>query len=557
MADEQATPRPSAVEGYKQASQGLSGTIAQSYAAETPSFEESDVQILKFHGVYQQDDRDLRSQLKKQGLDKKWIFMIRLKVPGGRMSAEQYLAMDRIADLGNATLRFTSRQTIQYHHVPKNNLRELFNIVNDVRMTTMGGCGDINRNVMCCAAADLDWRAGLGMQDLCAQVAERFAPHSTAHWEIWCNGKKWGEPVEPTRDEPFYGKHYMPRKYKQAVAVPEDNAVDLYTQDVGIEVVHENGRLVAYDLIVGGGMGFSHGREATFPRLGSRLVRCLPGEILEVLEAIASIQRDFGDRADRQHARMKYLIEDRGEDWFRGELFRRIGRELPPAGPMPEYGIDDQLGWRESRGGGRHVGLWVPGGRLEGRAREGVRAIVERFGCEARITPKQNLVLAGFTAEDQGTVQALLDEYGISTGADLSRMKRIAMACVALPTCGLALAESERFMPDVLDELERLGVADADVELRMTGCPNSCVRTPTAEIAAIGRGPRKYALYVGGNQAGSRLAKKVHEKVAAEQLAAVIKRLIDAWTTETKRAQAFGDWACTADDAALTALCEG
>lgn len=549
----------SKVEGYKTASHGLAGTLAEVYQSEATHFEEPDQQLLKFHGSYQEDDRDVRSERRKAGLDKAWMFMVRAKIPGGRLTAAQYLAFDRIADdFCDGKMRLTSRQGIQFHYVGKENLKGLIQSVNKSGLTTLGGCGDVNRNVMSCPVADLDWRHTLGITTLADQLADRFTPHTTAYWEIWCDGEKWGEKVEPTIEEPIYGKTYLPRKFKMAVAAPEDNCVDMYTQDLSFEAVHEGGTLLAWDVIIGGGMGHTHGNKQTFPRIGTRIARVTPAEALDVAEEIVKIQRDFGGRADRKHARLKYLLEDRGVEWFREELVKRLGRELPPAGPVPAYGVGDHIGWHEAADGSLFVGIHVPNGRVgdfaERRIRSGLRTIVERFSPQVRVTAKQDIVFCGIPASQREAVQAVIDEFGLTTDKGLAPLRRLAMACVALPTCSLALAEAERYIPTLLDDLEALGVADAPVEIRMTGCPNSCVRTPMAEIGVVGRGPGKYALYLGGSQHGTRLAFLANEKLDETALAPAIQRLIHAWQEQTHRGVAFGDWTLTQGEERLAQL---
>ncbi|HOR28544.1 MAG TPA: NADPH-dependent assimilatory sulfite reductase hemoprotein subunit [Candidatus Sumerlaeota bacterium] len=547
MADQTDQATLSKVEFIKENSDGLRGTIEEVLNSDASHFEENDLQLLKFHGSYQQDDRDLRAERRKAKLDKAWIFMVRAKIPGGRVTAEQFLDMlDLGCKVGNGSIRITSRQGIQFHGVGKENLRYTIRRINQTALSTLGACGDVNRNVMCCGLVDQDWRRSLGMEQLCLQVADHFTPHATGYWEIWCDGERFGQKVEHTTHEPIYGARYMPRKFKIAVTVPEDNCVDVYTNDLGVEVVHHNGRVMAYDLIVGGGMGFAHGNEATYPRLGTRMVRVTPAELLEALETVLKIQRDYGDRSDRKHARLKYVVEQRGAEWFRDEMRRRTGRNYPEAGPLPPYKVLDHLGWEQRFDGRWNVGIHIDDGRVRDRdgapLMTGLRRIVERFRPQVRMTPRQDVVLVGIDEKDRPEIQRLLDEHGLETDAGLKRMRRLSMACVALPTCGLALAESERYMPSLLRQLDALGVGDEPVEIRMTGCPNSCVRSPLAEIGVVGRGPGKYALYLGGNQEGTRLAFPFLERVDDTQLAQVIFRLIDAWRRETGRAASFGDW---------------
>ncbi len=535
------------VETVKEQSHGLAGTIEDTYEGESSHFEDADVALLKHHGTYQQDNRDQRAALKKAKQDKAWIFMVRTKIPGGRLRAEQYLLEDEIAEKwAYGSLRITSRQGLQLHGVGKQNLKNVIKAINDVRLTTLGACGDVTRNVMACPVCDLDWRAGLEMEALAKRIADHFAPRSTAYFEIWCDGERYGEKVKPSREEPIYGKTYLPRKFKMGVAVPEDNCVDLYADDLGIEFVHDRRNVLAYDLLVGGGMGFTFSKDETYPRLATRAVRTAPTEILEVIETIVKIQRDFGGRVDRNHARLKYLLDDRGMDWFKEELFRRLGRELPEAGPQPTYEVHDHLGWHEDPLGKVFVGIFVLNGRIadteNAKIKTGLREVISRFRPEIRLTPQQNVVLAGLDPTLRNEIDKILGDHGIAPERSVSKIRRRSLACPALPTCGLALADSERVSPAILDQLEELGSGDAQIEFRMTGCPNSCVRTPTAEIGVVGRGPGKYAVYLGGSPQGTRLAYLFREMVNLDDLPPMLHSLIQSWQKAVHGGESFGDW---------------
>jgi sulfite reductase (ferredoxin) len=547
VVDASETGKLSKVEAQKRESDGLAGNLAEFLAGDATHMDDYGYQILKFHGSYQQDNRDTRIERRRQKLDKDWIFMVRAKIPGGRLTTAQYRAMDQIAsNYTYGSIRLTSRQGIQFHGVGRENLKNLIAAVNESGLTTIGACGDVNRNAMACPVCDLDERAPLGIDALTRQLAEHFAPRSTAYWEIWCDGVRLGRKIESNREEPIYGRTYLPRKFKIGVGVPEDNCIDLYTQDLGIEAVHEAGELKAWDILVGGGMGFTMSKEETYPRLAVRLVRCAPDEVIEVAEAIVTIQRDFGNRETRHRARLKYTLEDMGVEAFRAELFRRLGRELPPAGPMPAYRVQDHLGWRLANDGSWYLGIRVQNGRItdtaQSRMQSGLRALTERFGRQIRITAQQNLVLVGIDETDKAAVEGVCAEFGIPMIETLSPLRRRSMACPALPTCGLALAESERAIPTILEKLEQLGSADHQIEFRMTGCPNSCVRTPTAELGIVGRGPGKYAIYAGGSPAGTRLAAQIEEKVDFEQLPDMLHRLIQTWRSEADDGEPFGDW---------------
>jgi sulfite reductase (ferredoxin) len=537
------------VETYKLESCGLASDLKEQYESDASHFDDCGYQLMKFHGSYQQDDRDLRTERRKAKMDKAWIFMLRVKIPGGKISAEQYLAFDRMADdMCNQTIRITSRQGIQFHGIGKVDLKNMIQAIDDIRMTTQGACGDINRNIMCCPVCDLDSRSSLHMQKLCDEFAHYFRPHSTAFYEVFCDGSMMGSKVTPNRTEPLYGDDYLPRKFKMAIAVPEDNCVDLYTQDLGIEAVHENGKIEGYDLIVGGGLGFHHGVEATYPRVGTRLARVEPAGILQAAEAVVLIQKEHGDRTNRKHARLKYTIDDMGLDGFRDELNKRMGRELEPAGPMPDYSNLDHLGWHEIGGNDQlYVGLHITNGRIQddgqGKLKTGLHEIISRYQPQVRLTPRQNIILAGIKARDRSSVEAMMREHGLCTDEGTSRLNRLAMACPALPTCGLALAEAERYIPKLLKELESDDLGAKDIEIRMTGCPNCCVRSPMAEIGIIGRGPGRYAIYLGGNQENTRLAFLYCEKILEKDIAALVGNLTREWENQKQNGQSFGDWA--------------
>jgi sulfite reductase (ferredoxin) len=539
------------VEEIKISNPGLGGVLLDDIRDPDAQRVSDDGEVLiKFHGSYQQDDRDTRQERKKQKLDRAWQFMVRTKCPGGRMTAEQYLLADDLAgSFANGTLRITTRQAIQFHGVGKRNLKPLIKALNERWVTTYGACGDVVRNVLACPVADLLPGHDTALTDLAQQVSDRFLPESTAYYELWLDGEKVladGKrvKVEPSRNESFYGPTYMPRKHKMGIGLPQDNCVDMFTHDLALEALLADGRLLGFNLLAGGGLGSTHGKKETFPRLADR-VGFLPSEqALAVLEAASAIYRDEGDRTNRKHARLKYVLEERGVEWFRAELARRLGWALEPPAPTGEYGVHDHLGWHEQADGDWMVGVWVENGRIKDNVRAGLRAIVAAVQPEIRLTPQQNIVLARIAPADRARVDAMLGTYGILTGCEpLSALRRYAMACPALPTCGLAVAEAERFLPDVIGELERRGYGGERVWLRMSGCPNSCSRPPSAEIGIIGRSLGLYNVYVGGSFAGTRLAQLFQADVRATALPDVLAALLDQWRAERAPAEAFGDWA--------------
>jgi sulfite reductase beta subunit-like hemoprotein len=547
---------PSHVEEIKTHNPGLGGILLEEAAdLHTPSLSEDASIVLKFHGSYQQDDRDQRKALKKAGQDRAWSFMVRTKCSGGQMTAEQYLLADELAgSFANGTLRITTRQAIQFHGIGKANLKPLIKALNERWVTTYGACGDVVRNVLTCPVADLLPDHHFDLQTLARQVSDRFLPESTAYYELWLDGEKVladGKKVkiESSREESFYGTHYLPRKHKLGIGLPNDNCVDMFTHDLALEAIVEDGELRGFNLLAGGGLGSTHGKKETFPRLGDRIGFLPPEQALAVLEAASAIYRDYGDRSNRKHARLKYVLEDHGVAWFQQELALRLGWALGPAAPVDHHDVHDHLGWQRQADGDWMVGVWVENGRIKDadglRLRSGLRAIVAAVQPEIRLTAQQNLVLARIAPEQRATVEALLEEYGILTGepAKLSALRRYAMACPALPTCSLAVAEAERYLPGLIGELEQRGYGEERVWIRMSGCPNSCSRPPTAEIGLIGRSLGLYNVYVGGSFAGTRLARLYRAEVRSAELPDLLAGLLEQWRNERSQGEAFGDWA--------------
>jgi sulfite reductase beta subunit-like hemoprotein len=540
----------------KAESNGLAGSIWEEMNdPSTDHVSEDSYQLLKFHGSYQQDDRDQRRERKKQGLDRDWQFMLRTKFPGGRLTAEQYLLADELVSrLANNTLRITTRQDFQFHGIGKFNFKQMVQELNERWMTTYGGCGDVSRNTLTCPVADLLPDHAFDYQALAQQISDRFMPESTAYYELWLDGEKvmadgTRVQVEPKRDESFYGPTYMPRKHKIAVGVPGDNCVDLFTNDLALEPIPgDDGQITGFNLVAGGGLGSTHGKAETFPRLGDRIGFLPTDQALSVLEAASAIYRDYGDRTNRRHARLKYVLEERGVAWFQEELGQRLGARLAPPAEAPRYGVDDHLGWQQQADGQWMVGVWIENGRIkdtdEFQAKTGLRAIVEEIKPEIRLTTQQNLVMVNIPTALKPRVEALLAQYGLSSGnGSLSALRRYAMACPALPTCGLAVAESERYLPDLIGELEQRGFGNERVWIRMSGCPNACSRPPTAEIGIVGRSLGLYNVYVGGSFEGTRLARLYKPDVRANVLADVLADTLSKWRENRAEGEAFGDWA--------------
>lgn len=545
------------VEELKLASRGLGGVLIDEVRDEARTHLGDDAEILlKSHGSYQQDDRDQRQALKKAGQERAWQFMVRTRAPGGRMTAAQYLLADELAtSYANGTLRITTRQAIQFHGIGKPKLKPLIKALNERLVTTYAACGDVVRNVMTCPVADLLPGHDYSLQAVAQQINDRFIPESTAYYELWLDGEKVladGKRVKvtPKREESFYGPTYLPRKHKLALGLPHDNCVDLFTHDLALEAVVDGETLRGFNLLAGGGLGSTHGKAETFPRLADRVGFLPPAQALTVIEAASAIYRDEGDRTNRKHARLKYVLEDRGVAWFRAELGRRLGWELGDSVAVGAYAAHDHLGWQQQADGNWLVGLWIASGRVkdEGaqRVRAGLRAIVELTGAEVRLTAQQNIVLAHIAPAQRTEVEALIAAYGLATTegeGGLTTIRRHALACPAMPTCGLAVAEAERYLPTLLGELEARGFGDERVNLRLSGCPNSCSRPPMAEIGLIGRSLGKYNVYLGGSPAGTRLARLYQAEVKAADLPGLLGDLLARWQHERAPDEPFGDWA--------------
>jgi sulfite reductase (NADPH) hemoprotein beta-component len=534
-------------EDLKEANPLLTGTIAQALAdGSTDCFTHDDYEFLKFHGVYQQDDRDQR----KTG--KHYMFMVRTKFPGGVLSAAQYLECDRLAGTyGNQTLRITTRQDFQFHGVIKANLRRTIKELNGALVTTIAACGDVERNVM---APPTPATSPLVQQvlDEAARLSAALAPATPAYHKIWLEGQELDLNSEANRSfvDPLYGKQYLPRKFKTAFAIPPLNDTDVFTNDLGLIVIAENGRLAGYNLLAGGGMGMSHGNAQTYPRVADIVGFLEPGQLETVARAVLTVHRDFGDRTNRKHARLKYVIEERGLEWFRGEVERRAGFKLGPVRPFAFTRQGDLLGWHRQIDRDYFLGLFVENGRIRDadgyRLRSGLRRVVEQFRPEVRLTSSQNLLLVNVRPDHRDAITSLLREAGVSVENPFTPTRLASMACPALPTCGLALAESERIMPDLLTRIEHLlaelRLGGEEIVVRMTGCPNGCARPYMAELAFVGKAPGKYQIYLGGNQASTRMNWLFKDSVKNEDIVGELRAVLGRFARERAGAEAFGDW---------------
>ena len=538
------------VERIKARSRHLRGTLVESLKDPlTGAIAEDDTQLSKFHGIYQQDDRDVRNERKRQRLEPAYSFMIRVRVPGGVCTTDQWLSMDEIARMrANGTIRLTTRQAFQLHGVIKGNLKTAIQEINQSLMDTLAACGDVNRNVMCSPMPALS-EVHREVQAHAESLSEHLTPATGAYHEIWLDGKKLQSPESEV--EPIYGDTYLPRKFKSAFVVPPQNDVDVYAQDLGFIAIVERGVLRGFNVTVGGGMGMSHGESATYPRLADVMGFCTTEQVNAVAEAIVTTQRDFGDRTNRYHARLKYTIDDRGLDWLRSEVERRLGWQLKKPRPFAFVGNGDVYGWQRSTDGLWHYTLFVQNGRIldagDRRLMAGLRKIAAAHKGDFRLTPNQNLIISNVSNDDREQITALLREFGIENSQQASPLRLHSMACVAFPTCGLAMAESERYLPSLIDrideQLELHGLRDEAMTIRMTGCPNGCARPYIAEIGLVGKGPGQYNLYLGAGFAGDRLNKLYRENIDEEEILAALDPLFARYAGERNNGEHFGDFA--------------
>lgn len=541
-------PKVSHNEVIKGAVPTLAGTIASTLADPAlDRFSEDDVQFLKFHGVYQQDDRDLR----KTG--KKYIMMVRARIPGGVMTPAQWCTFDDLATRhGNGTLRITTRQSIQFHGVLKSGLGAVIRGINESLLSTISACGDVNRNVLAPPTPAYAPARDEVFAD-CQRMADALRPQTPAYRAIWLEGVQLNldEPDKKDFEDPLYGKTYLPRKFKVAFAIPPLNDIDVLTNDVGFIGIVENDRLQGYNVAVGGGMGRSHGNENTFPRLADVIGFVRREDIIAVARAVVTVHRDFGDRVDRKHARLKYVVEERGVDWIREEVERRSGVSLQPARPYEFTRQNDLYDWHRQVDGRWFLGLWVESGRVkdeEGlRLKTALRKVAEQYPIEFRLTTNQNVILANVAEGDREAIDLLLKEHGVKTSGQATPIRAAALSCPALPTCGLALAESERYLPDVLGRVEAIcsevGLRDEEIVIRMTGCPNGCARPYAAEIGFVGKAPGRYQIWLGGNVASTRLNRLWKDNVKDPDIVSELRPVLARYAAERSSGERFGDWA--------------
>jgi sulfite reductase (NADPH) hemoprotein beta-component len=546
-------------ERIKEASDFLRGTLAEGLREEiTGSIVEDDQQLVKFHGMYLQDDRDLRGERSSKKMEKAFAFMLRVRISGGVLAPAQWLTLDQVArDYGNHTMRITTRQTIQLHGVIKSNLKSTMQAIDQAALSTIAACGDVNRNVMCNPNPHQS-KAHRAAYDLAVALSDHLVPRTPAYREIWLDGERIAG-GEDEVVEPIYGRTYLPRKFKIGVAVPPSNDIDVFANDLGfIAIVDREGTITGWNVTVGGGMGMTHGEPETYPRTADVMGFCKTRDVLAVAEAVVTVQRDWGDRRNRKHARLKYTIDDRGLDAFRAEVERRAEVKLEAPKPHVFTSTGDLYGWAESDDGRHHLTLFVENGRVLDAPGQpmltGLRRIAERHDGGIHLTPNQNVIIANVAAKDRAEIERIATEHGLMPPA--SGLRRNAMACVALPTCGLALAESERYLPDLVTALDaRLaahGLSDDEIVIRMTGCPNGCARPYLAEIGLVGKGPGRYNLYLGAAFDGSRMSKLYAEDLQHDAILAKLDPLLAAYAAERKDGERFGAFVIRAGYVAQT-----
>ncbi|EHB63859.1 assimilatory sulfite reductase (NADPH) hemoprotein subunit [Paenibacillus lactis] len=539
------------VEDIKRRSNYLRGSLVETLQDRiTGSIPEDDNRLMKFHGSYMQDDRDLRNERHKQKLEPAYQFMLRVRAAGGVVTPEQWLMMDRVAQkYANGTIRLTTRQSFQLHGVLKWNMKSTIQEVNAAMLSTLAACGDVNRNVML-NPNPYQSEVHSEVYEWARQISNHLDPRTRAYHEIWLDGEKVVDSREDEEQEPIYGKVYLPRKFKIGIAVPPSNDVDVFSQDLGLIAIVEDGKLQGFNVTVGGGMGMTHGDPLTYPQVGKLIGFCKPEQVIDVAEKTVTIQRDYGDRAVRKHARFKYTIDDRGIGWFIGELSSRLGWELEEARPFHFDHNGDRYGWVKGSNGRWHYTLFIQNGRVKDEPdyllMTGLREIANIHNGDFRLTANQNLIIANVSSHKKKKIEELIQTYGLTDGKHGSALRRNSMACVALPTCGLAMAESERYLPSLLDKIEPMlaehGLSEEDIVIRMTGCPNGCARPMLAEIAFIGKAPGKYNMYLGGGFSGHRLNKLYKENIGEAEILDTLRPIIAHYAQDRHDGEHFGDF---------------
>jgi sulfite reductase (NADPH) hemoprotein beta-component len=543
--------KPSDVERIKEESDYLRGTLKESMLEPiSAGISDDDNRLMKHHGSYLQDDRDLRNERQKQKLEPAYQFMLRLRLPGGVATPAQWLVVDELSHkYGNNTLKLTTRQTFQMHGILKWNMKKTIQAIHETLLDTIAACGDVNRNVMC-NPNPYQSEVHLEVYEWAKKLSNDLLPRTRAYHEIWLDEERVAGSSETEEVEPMYGPLYLPRKFKIGIAVPPSNDIDVFSQDLGLIAIVEDGKLVGFNVAIGGGMGMSHGDKETYPQLAKVIGFCKPEQIYDVAEKIITIQRDYGNRSERKNARFKYTVDRLGLETVKEELENRLGWNLDEAKPYHFDDNGDRYGWEKGLKGKWNFTLFVEGGRItdyeDYKLMTGLREIAKIHTGDFRLTANQNLIIANVSSEKKTEISHLLEQYGLTDGNHYTALRRSSMACVALPTCGLAMAEAERYLPKLIDKIDSIvdenGLRNEEITIRMTGCPNGCARHALGEIGFIGKAPGKYNMYLGAAFDGSRLSKMYRENIGEEEILSELRVLLSRYSKEREDSEHFGDF---------------
>ncbi|MCC9023652.1 assimilatory sulfite reductase (NADPH) hemoprotein subunit [Bacillus nakamurai] len=542
---------PSDVEEIKEKSDYLRGTLKEVMLDRiSAGIPDDDNRLMKHHGSYLQDDRDLRNERQKQKLEPAYQFMLRVRMPGGVSTPAQWLVMDELSQkYGNHTLKLTTRETFQMHGILKWNMKKTIQEINAALLDTIAACGDVNRNVMC-ASNPYQSEIHAEVYEWSKKLSDDLLPRTRAYHEIWLDEERVAGTPETEETEPMYGPLYLPRKFKIGIAVPPSNDVDVFSQDLGFIAIVEEGKLIGFNVAIGGGMGMTHGDTATYPQLSKVIGFCKPEQLYEVAEKIITIQRDYGNRSVRKNARFKYTVDRLGLENVKIELEKRLGWRLDEAKAYHFDHNGDRYGWVKGVKGKWHFTMFIEGGRVtdyeDYKLMTGLREIAKVHTGDFRLTSNQNLIIGNVTSQKKKQISELIEQYGLSDGRQHSALRRSSMACVALPTCGLAMAEAERYLPKLIDKIEEImdenGLRDEEITIRMTGCPNGCARHALGEIGFIGKAPGKYNMYLGAAFDGSRLSKMYRENIGEEEILSELRTILPRYAKEREEGEHFGDF---------------
>ncbi|MGN9865956.1 assimilatory sulfite reductase (NADPH) hemoprotein subunit [Bacillus swezeyi] len=542
---------PSDVERIKEESNYLRGTLKESMLEPISSgISDDDNRLMKHHGSYLQDDRDLRNERQKQKLEPAYQFMLRVRMPGGVATPEQWLVMDELANqYGNGTLKLTTRETFQMHGILKWNMKKTIQKIHSALLDTIAACGDVNRNVMC-ASNPYQSEIHAEAYEWSKKLSDDLLPRTRAYHEIWLDEEKVAGTPETEEVEPMYGPLYLPRKFKIGIAVPPSNDIDVFSQDLGFIAIVEDGKLIGFNVAIGGGMGMTHGDKATYPQLAKVIGFCKPEQMYDIAEKTITIQRDYGNRSVRKNARFKYTVDRLGLETVKNELENRLGWSLAEAKPYHFDHNGDHYGWVKGVNGKWHFTMFIEGGRVtdydDYKLMTGLREIAKIHTGDIRLTANQNLIIADVSSQKKKKISELIEQYGLTDGKHYTALRRSSIACVALPTCGLAMAEAERYLPTLIDKIDEIieenGLQNEEITIRMTGCPNGCARHALGEIGFIGKAPGKYNMYLGAAFDGSRLSKMYRENIGEEDILKELRTILPRYAKEREEGEHFGDF---------------